>query len=64
MQGFSEMLKRGVKERKSLNDIKAEYIKEILKEAGGNKRIAAEILQVNLRTLYRFEKKTEAKMEA
>jgi DNA-binding NtrC family response regulator len=38
MQGFSEMLKRGVKERKSLNDIKAEYIKEILKEAGGNKK--------------------------
>jgi DNA-binding NtrC family response regulator len=61
MEGFSEMIKKGVKDRKTLNDIKAEYIKEILKEAGGNKRIAAEILKVNLRTLYRFEKKSEPK---
>jgi len=57
MEGLSEMIKRGVKGRKSLDDIKAEYIKEILKEAGGNKRIASEILRVNPRTLYRFEKK-------
>ena len=57
MEGISEMIKRGVKDRKSLDDIKSEYIKEILKEVGGNKRIAAEILRVNPRTLYRFEKK-------
>ena len=57
MEGFSEMIKRGVKDRKSLDDIKSEYIKEILKEVGGNKRIASEILNVNPRTLYRFEKK-------
>jgi len=57
MEGFSEMIKRGVKDRKSLDDIKSEYIKEILKEVGGNKRIASEILKVNPRTLYRFEKK-------
>lgn len=56
-EGFSEMIKRGVKDRKSLGDIKSEYIKEILKEVGGNKRIASEILKVNPRTLYRFEKK-------
>jgi two-component system, NtrC family, response regulator AtoC len=56
-EGFSEMIKRGVKDRKSLDDIKSEYIKEILKEVGGNKRIASEILKVNPRTLYRFEKK-------
>ena len=56
-EGFSEMIKRGVKDRRSLGDIKSEYIKEILKEAGGNKRIASEILKVNPRTLYRFEKK-------
>jgi two-component system response regulator AtoC len=56
-EGFSEMIKRGVKDRKSLDDIKSEYIKEILKEVGGNKRIASEILRVNPRTLYRFEKK-------
>ena len=57
VEGFSEMIKRGVKDRKSLDDIKSEYIKEILKEVGGNKRIASEILRVNPRTLYRFEKK-------
>jgi len=56
-EGFSEMIKRGVKDRKSLDDIKSEYIKEILKEVGGNKRVASEILGVNPRTLYRFEKK-------
>jgi transcriptional regulator with PAS, ATPase and Fis domain len=57
MEGISEMIKRGVRDRKSLDDIKSEYIKEILKEVAGNKRIAAEILRVNPRTLYRFEKK-------
>ncbi len=56
-EGFTEMIKRGVKDRKSLDDIKSEYIKEILKEVGGNKRVASEILRVNPRTLYRFEKK-------
>jgi DNA-binding NtrC family response regulator len=60
MEGVSEMIKRGVKDRKSLDDIKSEYIKEILKEVGGNKRVASEILKVNPRTLYRFEKKTES----
>jgi DNA-binding NtrC family response regulator len=58
IEGFSEMIKRGVKDRKSLNDIKSEYIREILKEVSGNKRIASEILKVNPRTLYRFEKKS------
>ena len=60
IEGFSEIIKRGVKDRKSLDDIKSEYIKEILKEVGGNKRIASEILKVNPRTLYRFEKKGPA----
>jgi DNA-binding NtrC family response regulator len=59
IEGFSEMIRKGVKDRKSLNDIKFEYIKEILKEVGGNKRIASEILKVNPRTLYRFEKKSQ-----
>ena len=60
VEGFSEMIKRGVKDRKSLEDIKSEYIKEILREVGGNKRMASEILRVNPRTLYRFEKKGQA----
>jgi DNA-binding NtrC family response regulator len=59
VEGFSEMIKKGVKDRKSLGDIKSEYIKEILKEVGGNKRIASEILRVNPRTLYRFKKKEQ-----
>ncbi len=57
MEGVTELIKRGVKDRKSLDDIKSEYIKEILKEVNGNKRVASEILKVNPRTLYRFEKK-------
>jgi transcriptional regulator with PAS, ATPase and Fis domain len=56
-EGFSDLIKRGAKDRKSLDEIKAEYIAEILKEASGNKKTAAEILKVNPRTLYRFEKK-------
>ncbi len=60
MEGFTEMIRRGVKDRRSLEDIKSEYIKEILKEVGGNKRIASEILRVNPRTLYRFEKKGQS----
>ncbi|MEW6375524.1 MAG: sigma-54 dependent transcriptional regulator [Thermodesulfobacteriota bacterium] len=59
-----ELIRRGVKNRKSLDDIKAEYITEILKESGGNKKIAAEILKVNPRTLYRFEKKSPSKLNS
>jgi len=39
-----------------LEEIKTEYIREILKATGGKKRIAAEILKVNPRTIYRFTK--------
>jgi len=61
-EGFSELIKKGVKDRKTLDDLKAKYITEILKETGGNKKIAAEILKVNPRTLYRFEKKIQSKL--
>jgi DNA-binding NtrC family response regulator len=56
-EGFLDMIRRKGGEHRSLDDIKAEYITEILKETGGNKKIAAEILKINPRTLYRFEKK-------
>ena len=56
-EGFSFLIRRGAKGRKSLDEIKAEYIVQILKQANGNKKTAAEILKVNPRTLYRFEKK-------
>jgi DNA-binding NtrC family response regulator len=59
IEGSSALIKRGVKEHKCLDEIKAEYITEILKATDGNKRMAAEILKVNPRTLYRFEKKTK-----
>lgn len=58
MEDISEVIRKGVRERKSLNDIKSEYIAMILKETKGNKKLAAEILKVNPRTLYRFKKKT------
>jgi DNA-binding NtrC family response regulator len=54
---FSNLVKKGLKARKSLDEIKDEYISEILRETGGNKKAAADILKVNPRTLYRFEKK-------
>jgi DNA-binding NtrC family response regulator len=60
-QEFTDLVKKGVRARRSLEEIKDEYIGEILKETGGNKRIASEILKVNPRTLYRFEKKTQPK---
>ncbi|OGP90165.1 MAG: hypothetical protein A2156_12470 [Deltaproteobacteria bacterium RBG_16_48_10] len=60
LEESSNLVKRGAKVHKSLDEIKAEYILEILKETQGNKRIAAEILKVNPRTLYRFEKKVSS----
>ena len=57
-EGISDVVRKGVRERKSLEDIKTQYIAEILKETDGNKKVAAEILKVNPRTLYRFEKKS------
>lgn len=59
----TSLVKRGVKARRSLDEIKDEYIAEILREAGGNKKVAADILKVNPRTLYRFEKRTRASRE-
>jgi DNA-binding NtrC family response regulator len=59
LEESSNLVKRGVKLHKSLDEIKAEYIMEILRETDGNKKIAAEILRVNARTLYRFEKKRQ-----
>jgi transcriptional regulator with PAS, ATPase and Fis domain len=53
-----DLIKKGATDRKSLEDIKVEYIREILKATGGKKRIAAEILKVNPRTIYRFTKKS------
>jgi transcriptional regulator with PAS, ATPase and Fis domain len=58
------LAQHGPKAHKSLEEVKDEYITEILKETGGNKRVAAEILRVNPRTLYRFEKKTQPKATA
>jgi len=51
----SNLVRQGAKGHKSLDEIKAEYIIEILKETNGNKRTAAQILKVNPRTLYRFD---------
>lgn len=55
----ADLIKKGAQGQKSLDEIKGEYITEILKETGGNKRLAADILKVNPRTLYRFQKKTK-----
>jgi DNA-binding NtrC family response regulator len=57
-EGLLDLIKKGARDRKSLDEIKAEYITAILKETNGNKKIAAEILKVHPRTLYRFGKRT------
>lgn len=61
---ITNLIKRGLKGRRSLDEIKDEYITEILKETSGNKRMAAEILKVNPRTLYRFERRTQPKLDS
>lgn len=58
----SNLVRQGAKGHKSLDEIKAEYIIEILKETNGNKRTAAQILKVNPRTLYRFDKRVPSKL--
>jgi DNA-binding NtrC family response regulator len=58
----SNLVRQGAKGHKSLDEIKAEYIMEILKETNGNKRTAAQILKVNPRTLYRFDKRASSKL--
>src|SRR4030043_531168 len=63
IEGSSALIKKGVKEHKSLDEIKAEYITEILKATEGNKRMAAEILKGNPKTLYRFAKKTKPDLD-
>ena len=57
--GCTGLIRRGVEARRSLEDMKAEYIREILKETGGNRAIAAEVLKVHPKTLYRFDKKAQ-----
>jgi DNA-binding NtrC family response regulator len=49
------LIKMGLKERKSLEDVKKEYILEVLRMVGGNKQRAAEILQIAPKTLYRLK---------
>ena len=53
----SGLIKKGGRDRESSKDMETEHMTEVLKETGGNKRMAAEIGKVNPRTLYRFTKK-------
>jgi len=45
--------------RPTLEELTAEYVSLVLREAGGDKAKAAEILGVSKRTLYRWEKQVE-----
>jgi DNA-binding NtrC family response regulator len=58
--GSSDIIQRGLRERRSLDEMKAEYIRETLKEVGGNRKLAAEILKVHFKTLYRFDKELKS----
>ena len=57
----SNFIRRGIEERRSLDEIKAEYIRETLKEAEGNAKLAAEILKVHPKTIYRLNKELLSK---
>ena len=50
------LVRRGARECKSLEEIKYAYIGEVLKEVGGNRSKAAQILGINPKTIYRLEK--------
>jgi len=56
----ADLIQRGMRERRSLDEMKAEYIRETLKEVGGNRKLAAEILKVHFKTLYRFDKELKS----
>lgn len=58
-EGLSGLIKQGVKQRKSLEEIKSGYMRETIKETGGNKKLAAKILKVSPKTLYRLGKKAQ-----
>ncbi|RUO30955.1 sigma-54-dependent Fis family transcriptional regulator [Aliidiomarina sedimenti] len=44
----------GMRELRSLSDVQRDYVRYVLRETGGNKRKAAEVLGVTRRTLYRW----------
>jgi len=50
------LIKMGLREQKSLEEVKNEYINEVLREVDGNKQRAAEILRITPKTLYRLER--------
>jgi DNA-binding NtrC family response regulator len=50
------LIKAGAREEKSMEEVRTEYIMEILRKVNGNRGEAARILKVNPKTLYRFEK--------
>ena len=49
----ASLLRAAVQRRLTLHELGDLYIEEILKETGGNKVRAAQILGINRRTLYR-----------
>ena len=51
------LIRQGINEKKSLEEIKNEYILEVLKTVDGNRKKAAEILEVHPKTLYRLDPK-------
>jgi DNA-binding NtrC family response regulator len=50
------LIKAGAREEKSMEEVRTEYIMEILRKVNGNRGEAARILKLTPKTLYRFEK--------
>lgn len=53
-EGHADFGEVPLSQLRSLSDVQRDYVRYVLREAGGNKRKAAEILGVTRRTLYRW----------
>ena len=60
----ASMLRGASEERMTLHELGDRYIEEILRQTGGNKMRAAEILGINRRTLYRRGDRSRARAES
>lgn len=56
----ADIIRRGIEERRSVDELKAEYIRETLRKVGGNRKLAAEILKIHPKTIYRFDKELKS----
>lgn len=62
--GKSTLVEKAISDNMTLEELEDIYIREVLRKTGGKKELAAKILGINRRTLYRKENKLFNKKEA